>query len=153
MWLLFSRFKKIIIKKTTLKIQYHIFCFPVFVHMHMTLHPPTPAHSTHTHRQTLIKWRWPCPDGIWGSVPWQSAGITAEEVKCEPAYCPESMDSLLLLSQESAHSLSLSPQPVYLSSSTSPLSVSYALCCFHATLPLPLCFSVCIYSLSLLISR
>lgn len=46
----------------------------------------------YTQRQTHIEWRWPCPDGMEGLVPWQSAGVTAEDVKCEPAHHPESMD-------------------------------------------------------------
>lgn len=32
--------------------------------------------------------RSPCPDGMWGSVPGQSAAVTAEEVKPEWAQCP-----------------------------------------------------------------
>lgn len=65
--------------------------------------------ATHTQRQMHTGWRWPCPDGMQGSIPWQRAGVIAEDVKCEPACCPGSINLSLLLSQESSCSLSLSP--------------------------------------------
>lgn len=68
----------------------------------------------HAQRQTHRGSRSLCPDGIWGSVPWQSAAVTAEAVKCESSHCPGSMDLPLLLSPESAHSLSMSPLTVCL---------------------------------------
>lgn len=55
-----------------------------------------------------------CPDGMEGSVPSQSAAITAEEVKPESAQCPGSMDSPRPWSHEPAHSRSLSRLPVCL---------------------------------------
>lgn len=58
--------------------------------------------------------RSPRPDGTQGSVPGHSAAVTAEEVKPEWAQCPGSMDSPRLLSQEPAHSPSLSRPPVCL---------------------------------------
>lgn len=72
--------------------------------------------ATHTQRQMHTGWRWPCPDGMQGSIPWQRAGVIAEDVKCEPACCPGSINLSLLLSQESSCSLSLSPLSVSISS-------------------------------------
>lgn len=52
-----------------------------------------------------------CPDGMSGSVPWQSSAVTAGEVKPDSARCPGSMDSPQLLSLEPAHSRSLPLTP------------------------------------------